>query len=171
MESRPYSWVALDPDCDHPREIKEEKKCDKCDGCCNFNGFGFNNDAFIDQDAIQANFNKQISDEVIIIRDSCDVNVTTVDTQAINQVLALTSTFTVAVTAIAINDPILAELVTQDLLQLVTNKQVNRQKLLIENSRCVNVSTVDQDVADLVVAITNTFTVAIAALIIGTPVA
>lgn len=25
MESRPYSWVALDPDCDHPREIKEEK--------------------------------------------------------------------------------------------------------------------------------------------------
>ena len=26
MESRPYSWVALDPECEHPREEKEEKK-------------------------------------------------------------------------------------------------------------------------------------------------
>lgn len=26
MESRPYSWVALDPDCDHPLDEKEKKK-------------------------------------------------------------------------------------------------------------------------------------------------
>ncbi|MGG4420195.1 spore coat protein [Bacillus subtilis] len=169
MESRPYSWVALDPDCDHPREIKEEKKCDGC--CCHFNGngFGFNNDAFIDQDSIQANFNKQISDEVIIIRDSCDVNVTTVDTQAIDQILNMVSTFTVLTATITINEPVLAELVSQDLLQLVANKQVNRQKLLIENSRCVNVTTVDQDIADLVTNIVNIFTVLTAAIIIGLP--
>ncbi|WP_277714563.1 spore coat protein [Bacillus atrophaeus] len=168
MESRPYSWVALDPDCDHPREIKEEKKCDGC--CCNFNGFGFNNDAFVDQDSIQANFNKQLSDEIIIIRDSCDVNVTSVDTQTLNQLLTLTSTFTVTILSLAINDEILAELVSQDLLQLVANKQVNRQKLLIENSRCVNVTTLDQDVADVLVTILNTFIAAIATIVIGLPV-
>ncbi|MDF4189640.1 spore coat protein, partial [Ligilactobacillus salivarius] len=94
MESRPYSWVALDPECDHPREIKEEKKCD---GCCNFNGFGFNNDAFLDQDAIQAHINKQISDETIIIRDSCDVNVTSTDVQAVNSVLTAVNALTVTI--------------------------------------------------------------------------
>lgn len=26
MESRPYSWVALDPDCDHPLDEKEKEK-------------------------------------------------------------------------------------------------------------------------------------------------
>lgn len=26
MESRPYSWVALDPDCDHPLDEKDKKK-------------------------------------------------------------------------------------------------------------------------------------------------
>ncbi|RXF79826.1 spore coat protein [Bacillus subtilis] len=168
MESRPYSWVALDPDCEHPREIKEEKKCD---GCCHFNGngFGFNNDAFIDQDAIQANLNKQISDEIIIIRDSCDVNVTSVDTQTVNQLLTLVSTFAVVTTTLVIDDAVLAELVSQDLLQLVANKQVNRQKLLIENSRCVNVTTIDQDVAELLTTIVNTFLVAIVTIVIGLP--
>ncbi len=42
MESRPYSWVALDPDCDHPLDEKKKKKEDRkchCDVCCNGNGF------------------------------------------------------------------------------------------------------------------------------------
>lgn len=26
MESRPYSWVALDPDCDHPLDEKDKKE-------------------------------------------------------------------------------------------------------------------------------------------------
>ena len=28
MESRPYSWVALDPECEHPREEKKKKKAE-----------------------------------------------------------------------------------------------------------------------------------------------
>ncbi len=57
MESRPYSWVALDPECEHPREEKEEKEGRRCSVCCNGNGFGEDN-AFIDQDLAQANLNK-----------------------------------------------------------------------------------------------------------------
>ncbi|MCO8147552.1 spore coat protein [Bacillus subtilis] len=153
MESRPYSWVALDPDCDHPREIKEEKKCD---GCCNLKGFGFNdNNAFIDQDSIQAHLNRQISEEMIVIRDSCDVNVQSVDQQAISSVfVAINALVVVAITA-TIADEALAELVAQDVLQLTESKQLNRQKILIDNSRCVNVTTLDQDAATLVSILIN----------------
>ncbi|MGV4320819.1 spore coat protein [Bacillus sp. PK3-037] len=151
MESRPYSWVALDPDCDHPREIKEEKKCD---GCCNLKGFGFN-DAFVDQDVIQAHLNRQISEEMIVIRDSCDVNVQSVDQQALTSVFVSINALVVIVTLAVITDETLAELVAQDLLQLTESKQLNRQKILIDNSRCVNVTTLDQDAATLVTVLIN----------------
>ncbi|ADM37242.1 spore coat protein CotX [Bacillus spizizenii ATCC 6633 = JCM 2499] len=157
MESRPYSWVALDPDCDHPldeKDKKEERKCN-CDICCNGNGFGDDN-AFINQDLAQANLNKQVSDETIIIRDSCDINVTSTDVQAVTSVVTAINAAVVTATLTSIADGVIAELVAQDLLQLTANKQVNRQKLLIECSRGVNVSTVDVDIAALVSTATNT---------------
>ncbi|AZV48207.1 MULTISPECIES: spore coat protein CotX [Bacillus] len=159
MESRPYSWVALDPDCDHPldekeKDKKEERKC-HCDVCCNGNGFGDDN-AFINQDLAQANLNKQVSDETIIIRDSCDINVTSTDVQAVTSVVTAINAAVVTATLTSIADGVIAELVAQDLLQLTANKQVNRQKLLIECSRGVNVSTVDVDIATLVSTATNT---------------
>lgn len=86
MESRPYSWVALDPECEHPREEKEEKEGRRCNVCCNGHGFGEDN-AFLDQDLAQANINKQVSEEAIIIRDSCDINVTSTDVQAVASVM------------------------------------------------------------------------------------
>lgn len=135
MESRPYSWVALDPDCDHPldeKDKKEERKCN-CDICCNGNGFGDDN-AFINQDLAQANLNKQVSDETIIIRDSCDINVTSTDVQAVTSVVTAINAAVVTATLTSIADGVIAELVAQDLLQLTANKQVNRQKLLIECS-------------------------------------
>ncbi|MEC1755076.1 spore coat protein CotX [Bacillus mojavensis] len=158
MESRPYSWVALDPDCDHPldeKDKKEERKCN-CDICCNGNGAFGNDNAFIDQDLAQANLNKQVSDETIIIRDSCDINVTSTDVQAVTSVVTAINAAVVTATLTSIADGVIAELVAQDLLQLTANKQVNRQKLLIECSRGVNVSTVDVDIAALVSTATNT---------------
>ncbi|MGQ9006909.1 spore coat protein CotX [Bacillus stercoris] len=159
MESRPYSWVALDPDCDHPLEHKEkekeERKCN-CDICCNNNGFFGNDNAFIDQDLAQANLNKQVSDETIIIRDSCDINVSSTDVQAVTSVVTALNAAVVTATLTSIADGVIAELVAQDLLQLTANKQVNRQKLLIECSRGVNVTTVDADIATLISTATNT---------------
>ncbi|CAF1757093.1 Spore coat protein X [Bacillus subtilis] len=168
MESRPYSWVALDPDCDHPldeKDKKEEKKCN-CDICCNGNGAFGNDNAFIDQNLAQANLNKQVSDETIIIRDSCDINISSTDIQAVTSVVTAlnAAVLTVALTSIA--DGVIAELVAQDLLQLTANKQVNRQKLLIECSRGVNVTTVDADVATLISTATNTLVAALVIILI-----
>lgn len=160
MESRPYSWVALDPDCDHPldekeKDKKEERKC-HCDVCCNGNGFFGNDNAFIDQNLAQANLNKQVSDETIIIRDSCDINVSSTDVQAVTSVVTAVNATVLTVALTSIADGVIAELVAQDLLQLSANKQVNRQKLLIECSRGVNITTVDADIATLVSTATNT---------------
>ncbi|MBY8912458.1 spore coat protein [Bacillus sp. YC2] len=156
MESRPYSWVALDPESEHPREEKEEREERRCNVCCNGNGFFDNDNAFIDQDLAQANINKQVSDEAIIIRDSCDINVTSTDVQAVTSVVTALNAAVVTATLTSIADGVIAELVAQDLLQLTANKQINRQKLLIENSRGVNVTTVDADIATLISTATNT---------------
>lgn len=66
-----------------------------------------------------------------------------------------------------IDDADLAELVSQDLLQVTANKQTNRQKLIIDNSRDVTVTTEDTDVAVLVSTAVQTLTVVIATLIVG----
>ncbi|KAF1680175.1 spore coat protein CotX [Bacillus mexicanus] len=157
MESRPYSWVALDPDCDHPLDDKEKEKHERkchCDICCHGHGFGHDN-AFIDQNIAQANLNKQVSDETIIIRDSCDINVSSTDVQAVSSVLTAINNATVILTLTSIADGVIAELIAQDLLQIAANKQVNRQKLLIECSRGVNVTTVDADIATVISTAVN----------------
>lgn len=92
---------------------------------------------------------------MIVIRDSCDVNVQSVDQQALTSVFVSINALVVIVTLAVITDETLAELVAQDLLQLVESKQLNRQKVLIDNSRCVNVTTLDQDAATLVTVLIN----------------
>ncbi|MCY9374386.1 spore coat protein [Bacillus spizizenii] len=162
MESRPYSWVALDPNCPHPAEEEEEavqeKLCahKKCK----------DDDAFIDQDIAQANVNKQLSDETIIIRDSCDINVTSTDVQVVASVLTAINSAVVVASLTSIADGVIAELVAQDLLQITQNKQVNRQKLVIENSRGVNVTTVDADIAVLISTAINTLVAVLAIILI-----
>ncbi|KXZ13533.1 spore coat protein [Bacillus nakamurai] len=152
MESRPYSWVALDPECDHPREEKEERRCDVC---CNDNEGEFADDAFFDQDLAAANIKKQTSDEIIIIRDSCDIIISSTDTQSLNSYLQSVNTAYIKILYSLIDDEVVAELVAKDLLQLNASKQSNRQKILIENSRNVNVKTEDADAATLSTYATN----------------
>lgn len=164
METRPYSWVALDPECEHPgteyyprfpkKQLYDDYNC-KCG----------KDEAFINQELDQLNLNKQLSDETIIIKDSCDIRVST--PQVVTSVLTAIQTAIVTVVLAIIDDFELAELVSQDLLQVTANKQTNRQKLVIDNSRDVTVSTEDTDVATLVSTAVQTLTVIIATLIVG----
>ncbi|MFP9035837.1 spore coat protein CotX, partial [Enterococcus faecalis] len=85
-----------------------------------------------------------------------DINVTSTDVQAVTSVVTALNAAVVTATLTSIADGVIAELVAQDLLQLTANKQVNRQKLLIECSRGVNVTTVDADIATLISTATNT---------------
>ncbi|MEI4789517.1 spore coat protein [Bacillus sp. FJAT-53060] len=141
MSSKPYSWVALDRNCSHQGDYHHYDRKPVCD-----DGY-YDHDENILQNADQISQNKQISEEVIIIRDSCDINVSSVDAQVAVSIQTAVQLALVAIINLSIADNDLADQVAQDLVQLTTSKQANRQKLVIENSRDVTVSTVDADVA------------------------
>jgi len=139
MEARPYKWVALDEQSCHPTE--------DIGGVGGHHGRFFDPDATVAQAAEQVSETEQISSETIIIKDSCDVDVTSTDTQvAVSLQVALQVAIALVIN-ITIADSARAEQVTQQLLQQADIKQLNKQKLVIENSRQVNVKTTDTDVA------------------------
>ncbi|QOQ56136.1 spore coat protein [Bacillus amyloliquefaciens] len=158
MESRPYSWVALDNSCSHPgSKYERESVCnnDICSG-------GFEPNAV--QDFDQVNVNKQTSEEMIIVRDSCDIEVTSTDTQVAASIQAALQTAVITIVNLSIADGELADQVIQDLVQQSVNKQSNRQKLVIENSRNVNVTTTDTDIAISIQILTQTLAATIIAI-------
>ncbi|MDV2685250.1 spore coat protein [Alkalihalophilus lindianensis] len=124
--SRPNRWSALDTASNHP--------------LCHSNN---NNDT---QSAEQENKTLQLSEEYIIIKDSCDVNVTSTDTKAALSLQASLQAAIAIVISISIADANTAEMVTQDLLQTAKLKQLSYQKTVIENSRNVDVTTTDTQV-------------------------
>lgn len=114
-------------------------------GCCD-NKCGNGADGIF-QDAVQKSDIGQGSDELIIIRDSCEISVTTTDTQiALSLQVALQVAIAVVIN-IAILDEVQADDITQTLLQKSAISQLNRQKILIEGSQQVTVATQDTDVA------------------------
>ncbi|GGH80686.1 spore coat protein X [Pullulanibacillus pueri] len=119
-------WSALD-DCRHPLE----------------------SDPTVGQNGEQVSATSQTNDETIIVKDSCDIEVTTRSTEvAVNIQLALQVAIAVILeVSIASDDSFDQDQVLQDLLQLTVTRQSNRQKTIIENSRGVRVSTTDTDVA------------------------
>jgi spore coat protein X len=123
----PQKFNALDPNCAHP-----------WDNFCSGDET---------QDADQTTKSLQASFEQIVIKDSCDVEVITTDTQAaINLQIALQAAIQLVISiSIASSDQ--AEALTQELTQKLINKQVNRQQTYIENSRGVKVTTTDTDLA------------------------
>jgi spore coat protein X len=105
------------------------------------------NNETVEQDADQDIDTEQESNELIIIRDSCNVNIQTTDTQAaVNLQIALQLAI-VLIIQISIADSAQAERVTNTLMQQLQVKQVNQQKILIENSRDVTIVTTDTDIS------------------------
>lgn len=99
------------------------------------------------QAAEQVNKTLQLSEEYIFIKDSCDVNVSTTDTKAAVSLQASLQAIIAIIISISIADSQKAEKITQDLLQTAKIKQVTYQKTIIENSRNVDVTTTDTQVA------------------------
>jgi spore coat protein X len=119
-------WSALDPSMDHPV---------------------FHCDDNETQGAVQKTNEFQLSEELIFIKDSCDISVSTTDTKAaINLQVALQAAIVVLL-QVSIADSAKAEKVAQDLLQSAKISQISRQKTVIENSRNVNITTTDTQVA------------------------
>ncbi|MFD2617321.1 spore coat protein [Terrilactibacillus laevilacticus] len=123
-KSRNKGWCALE-DCDHPLSTNSD----------------------LSQNLDQVNTTFQGTDEVIVIKDSCDVEVRTTSTEAAVTIqLAIQVAVFVIVQIAVLNDIEEAE-ITQDLLQLTKTKQINKQKTIIENSRGVKVRTEDTNIA------------------------
>lgn len=121
-------WSALDPSSQHP---------------CNPGSYNNNTGA----DAEVSSEIDQLSHELIVIRDSCNVRVSTTDTQVAVSLQAALQVAIAIVINISIADGTRAERVTAELLEKSQIRQTNRQRLIIVNSRDVDVTTVDTDVA------------------------
>ncbi|MFD2749966.1 spore coat protein [Virgibacillus siamensis] len=104
------------------------------------------NDATVNQGAEQSVSNQQVSDEWIIIKDSENINVTTTDTQvAISLQLGIQAAIA-AVLNIAIGDSQSND-ISQELGQMIKTRQGGRQKTIVEQSRDIEITTTDTDIA------------------------
>lgn len=101
----------------------------------------------IDVSAEQMNKEIQISEELIHIMNSCDVQVSTTDTKAAISLQASLQAAIALIITISIADSSRAERITQDLIQSTKTKQQTIQKVVIDNSQGVNVTTTDTQVA------------------------
>lgn len=119
----PKKWSALDPTDRHP----------------------FDSTVVQDEDATLGNVQQSI--ESIIVKDSCEVEVTSTDIQAALNVQVALQIAIAIVISISIADSSQADEVTQDLFAKLKSSQVNRQQVYIENSRGVKVTTRDTDIA------------------------
>jgi len=141
MLAKPYEWAKLNSkSCQSTNNDSYQEVLD-------VNNIFIENNETGSQGSNQVNETEQISSEAIIIRDSCEIEVSSTDTQvaaslqvAIQAAIALVINLTIA-------DSDQAEKITQQLLQESDIKQLNKQNLVIENSRNVNITTTDTDVA------------------------
>ena len=106
-----------------------------------------NNDNEIEQEAVQVNSEVQISEELIFIKDSCNVNVTSTDVKAALSLQAALQAAIAVIVSISIADSSRADRITQDLIQSSRIKQITRQKTIVENSRDIEITTTDAQIA------------------------
>lgn len=106
-----------------------------------------NNDADISQAAAQVSVIDQESDEVIWIKDSCNIEVQTTDTQAAISLQVGLQLAIALVISIILGDNDQSQAITQNLFQELDTEQTNRQRIYIDNSKDVNITTTDTDIA------------------------
>ncbi|AXN40228.1 spore coat protein [Peribacillus butanolivorans] len=128
-EGSDRSWSALDSASNHPLS-----------GFCN-------DDTQIEQEARQDNSQVQLSEELIYIKDSCNVNVTSTDVKAALSLQAALQAAIAVIVSISIADADNAERITQELIQSSNVRQITRQKTIVENSRDIDITTTDAQIA------------------------
>jgi spore coat protein X len=121
-----------------PKELKQKNNH------CNHDDF---NDAMVLQDIDQLSKVHQESDELIWIKDSCNINVQTTDTQASVSLQVGLQLAIALVISLAIGDSDRSQAVAQDIFQQFDNEQTNIQKIYIDNSKDVTIVTTDTDLA------------------------
>jgi spore coat protein X len=104
-------------------------------------------EAVIEQEPDAFSFVDQESTELIWIKDSCDIEVTTTDTQVAVQLQVAIQVALGVVISILSSNVANSEVIAQDLLAHANLEQTNKQKIVIVNSKDVKITTTDADVA------------------------
>jgi spore coat protein X len=99
------------------------------------------------QDADQFVSTEQESDELIFIKDSCNIKVQTTDTQAAVSLQVGLQLAIAIVVRITLFDSPKGESILQDLMQHFDSVQTNKQKVIIKNSKDVCITTTDTDLS------------------------
>jgi spore coat protein X len=103
--------------------------------------------ADVEQNGGQFSFVDQESDELIFIKDSCNVKVHSTDTQAAVSLQVGLQLAIAIVVRITIGDSPTAQSVVQDLMQVFDSEQTNKQKVIVENSKDICIITTDTDLS------------------------
>ncbi|MFJ5769855.1 spore coat protein [Psychrobacillus sp. NPDC093180] len=107
----------------------------------------YSNDAIVLEDIDQLSSVHQESDELIWIRNSCNISVQTTDTQAAVSLQVGLQLAIALVVSIAIGDSDRSHAVAQDIFQQFNDEQTNKQVIYIDNSKDVNIVTTDTDLS------------------------
>ncbi|WEA47244.1 spore coat protein [Priestia aryabhattai] len=118
----------------------------------------FNSNALIGSETTQKILSKQISNSVIIVRNSCNVNVSISDTQTAIALQSLLQVLTYILTLIGL-DANSIRLVTTEVLLLTQIIQSSNHKIIIENSRNVNTIATNIDAVIFIQSLTLVLTI------------
>ncbi|MBD8028592.1 spore coat protein [Ureibacillus sp. Re31] len=129
----------------------EESSSSSSSSCNNGFNFGMMGSTFpnatVTQNFDQVMLVEQTSDELIWIKDSCNITVDTNDTQAAISLQVGLQLAIALVISISLGDSIEGRAVAQELFQKLDSEQTNKQKVYIDNSKDVTVTTTDTDIA------------------------
>lgn len=137
-------------DCEEPS--KEYNRCDKHrweqeEENNSWSSTGNSGDETVFQGGGQFSSVDQESDELIWIKDSCNVTVQSTDTQAAVSLQVGLQLAIALVISIAIGDTVQGQNVSQELFQQFNDEQTNKQKIYVDNSKDVNIVTTDTDLS------------------------
>lgn len=124
-------------------------------------------DATVSQEADQFSRIEQESDELIWIKDSCNVEVDTTDTQAAVSLQVALQLAIALVIRIFLGDSEEGDAVAQEMQQSFDNEQTNRQKIYVDNSKDVYIKTTDTDLSVNIQALLQVLVTLVAKVDIG----
>jgi spore coat protein X len=118
----------------------------RCNPCCGNNGFnalagvgtrGFD-DGLLTGDIDQVALAKQVSEDFISVKDSCEVFIESRSDQS-SVIIQVAINLLISLITVVISDDEDQDALQADIEQIFASKQVTRQKICIENSRNVKI--------------------------------
>ena len=142
------------------KNSKKKIQCKHCNTPCesweeesslvmgnNYSENNYSDNALVEQGYDQVSKMEQESDEIIWIKDSCNVNVRSTDTQGAVSLQVGLQLAIALVISISLGDSDQGRAVAQEIFQSFDDEQSNKQKIYVENSKDVDIHTTDTDLS------------------------